>query len=421
MVDCYIKFIYKTDRLHPIHKDVVSIFVYDFVFKKYKYYNISHPDLPGFYSLDEFKKEYKNYNLAVNNKKEYKYFLNDFKLYDIGILYFINTGEVLPKYIDDDYIYYDKSGYITPFIKHQDIFLEEVNDIIDLLDRFNLDNKNYIFYNDLSNALYNIERNGLYVDPNIFMIYFGGYYDENNLIYSQYNILNITGRPSNTFDKINFVAIPKTDCRKSFTSRYDNGNILMMDFSGYHPTIISKMIDYKIDINESIYENIGKHYYFKKILSDSEISYIKKTTMVLLYGDNTKNELSNLDYFKKVEQLKLKIYNDYINNGYILTPIYKRKLEYDIIGDISKSKLFSYYIQAYETELNIDKINKCIEYCKDKEIIPILYVYDSILFDIPPKINKQYIIDLKHILEEGNYKLKCYIGSNYNDLEKINI
>ena len=181
------------------------------------------------------------------------------------------------------------------------------------------------------------------------------------------------------------------------------------------------MIDYKIDINESIYENIGKHYYFKKILSDSEISYIKKTTMVLLYGDNTKNELSNLDYFKKVEQLKLKIYNDYINNGYILTPIYKRKLEYDIIGDISKSKLFSYYIQAYETELNIDKINKCIEYCKDKEIIPILYVYDSILFDIPPKINKQYIIDLKHILEEGNYKLKCYIGSNYNDLEKINI
>lgn len=424
--DCYIKFIYKTDKLHPIIKDVISIFVYDLNTNSYHYYNISHPDIPSNYTLELFKNEYKNKRILLINKKDYDYFIDKFKcIIDVGILYFIKTGQNIPKYIDEEYSYEDNSGIIVPFIIHQNIFLSEVEDILDFIDKYSFTDcyNEYKFYNDLSNILFKIEKNGLSIDKNIFNQYFGNHTDslKDNLVYSCYNILTTTGRPSNAYGKINFSALNKNNnCRTSFNSRFEKGKLLLMDFSAYHPSIAAKLINYEIN-DQSIYDHIGKLYFQKDILTESEIQYIKKNVMLLFYGDNINSNLSYLDFFKKVNLLKYNIWNFYNKNDYILTPLYKRKLTRFQIGDVTQNKLFSYYIQAVETEININKLTSCINYCNmltTSKIIPILYVYDSIMFDTS-NLTLKSIIDLKNILESGNFKIKTYIGENYNNLTLI--
>lgn len=426
-LDCYIKFIYKTDKLHPIIKDVISIFVYDLNLNSYKFYNISHPDIPSNYSFEQFKNEYKNKKILLINKKDYDYFIDNFPyILDVGILYFIKSGEIIPKYVNEEYSYENNSGIITPYIIHQNIFLSEVDDILDFLDKYDIKDciNEYKFYNDLSDTLYQIERNGLSIDRFKFNQYFENHYDslDGNLVYSSYNILTTTGRPSNSYDKINFSALNKNNnCRSSFVSRFNKGRLLLMDFSAYHPTIASKLIHYQFNDDISIYNHLGKLYFQKDILSDDEIQYIKKNVMLLFYGDNINSNLSYIEYFKRVNILKHNIWMFYNKNRYILTPIYKRKLLYEQIGEVSENKLFSYYIQAVETEINIRKLNLCIKYCKNISnsiVIPILYVYDSIMFDTC-NLSINVINDLKNILESGNFKIKTYIGENYNNLTLI--
>ena len=55
---------------------------------------------------------------------------------------------------------------------------------------------------DFSNALFGIEKNGLYVTD--FNLGDSNLVDNNNLVFSQYNMMTPTGRPSNAFGNVNF-------------------------------------------------------------------------------------------------------------------------------------------------------------------------------------------------------------------------
>ena len=69
----------------------------------------------------------------------------------------------------------------------------------------NIDADAYTFENEFSRQLSNIEKNGIYVNRSMFNIGDVSLLDDDDLIYSQYNILTPTNRPSNRFSKINFV------------------------------------------------------------------------------------------------------------------------------------------------------------------------------------------------------------------------
>ena len=86
-----------------------------------------------------------------------------------------------------------------------------------------------------------------------------------------------------------------------------------------------------------------------------------------------------------------------------------------------KERLFSYIIQAAETEYGIDSLSKCIKFVSDKRIVPILYVYDSIVFDVHNDTNKQELIDLVDIIKNKRFKVKTYTGNNYNDLKLVQL
>ena len=102
--------------------------------------------------------------------------------------------------------------------------------------------------------------------------------------------------------------------------------------------------------------------------------------------------------------------------GYVTTPIYKRKITSKHISDPNKNKLFAYIIQATETEYGLNSLGNVLKYVTDKKIVPILYVYDSIVFDVSTEVDERTIQDIIDIIKNKKFKVKVYTGNNYNDL-----
>jgi superfamily II DNA or RNA helicase len=195
---------------------------------------------------------------------------------------------------------------------------------------------------------------------------------------------------------------------------------MMIDFTGFHPYIVANLVEYKVPEEETIYEHLAKYYFNIVNVTADDIGKSKKLTMVNLYGQIS-NQYCDIPYFHKVEQLKDKYWKKFEKNGYITTPIYKRKITNKHIVDANKNKLFAYIIQAAETEYGIDSLSKCIKFVSNKKIVPILYVYDSIVFDIHNDVDRQDITDLIEIFKNKRFKVKTYTGNNYNDLKLVQL
>jgi len=223
----YLKLIFETNHKHPAIESPIAAFVYYYQDKSIKHYNFSHPDIRPNCTFEEFKEIYKGYDIFVIDKKRYLYFLDGFNLNDINVVIFSSYGELIK--LDDNvslpHINGDinKYNYILPFTNHQTNFENEVFKIKKIdTEKFDLYSFNF-FNNFLSETLYTIEKNGIKVDVNIFKKLFNAK-TYNDFVYTQYNIYNPTGRPSNHFDNVNYVALNKENgCRSSFISRYKNG------------------------------------------------------------------------------------------------------------------------------------------------------------------------------------------------------
>ena len=139
--------------------------------------------------------------------------------------------------------------------------------------------------------------------------------------------------------------------------------------------------------------------------------------MVNLYGQINEQYL-NIEYFKKIEELKNVYWTKFEKHGYVTTPIYKRKITNKHISDPNKNKLFAYIIQAAETEYGMDRLQACLKFTKGKQILPVLYNYDAILFDVG-NVDESDISDLIEIIKNKRFKVKVYKGNNYNDLKLV--
>jgi hypothetical protein len=425
----YLKLITRDNNCHNKCGGVIAAFIYDFGTEKKYYYNFSHTDLAVDSTFEELKDELENakYSVYVKNKKTYKYWI-DCNLIDVNLFGFIENNEILEEtssvckdHLQNNYHTIKDFNLIVPFVKHQECFDEEVQQIAHLNEK-ETDTYCFKFFNDvITNTLYDVEKNGLKIDTSLFKQHFKARtYDD--YVYTNYNIYNPTGRPSNSYDNVNYVALKKDDgCRASFVSRYGNdGHLMMIDFTGFHPYIVANLVDYKVPEEETIYEHLAKQYYNTDSVAPELLSKAKKLTMVNLYGQIS-DAYIDIEYFKKTEELKNKYWDKFTNKGYVTTPIYKRKITDKHILGANKNKLFAYIIQAAETEYGIDSLSKCIKFVSNKKIVPILYVYDSIVFDIHNDADKQDILDLIEIFKNKRFKVKTYMGNNYNDLKLVQI
>jgi hypothetical protein len=246
-------------------------------------------------------------------------------------------------------------------------------------------------------TLVNLEKSGLYTDSHI-------------TEYTQYNTLTTTSRPSNTFGGVNYAALPKDgDVRKRFISRFEGGKLYQLDFDGYHPRLIGKLIGVDIPLDIKAHQWLADQY-------GADIKDAKAITFRQLYG-GVQDEYKHIPFFSKTAEYIETLWRQFLVDRVVYTPIFKRKIVFS--DDLNKNKLFNYILQSVETERNIiilDKLSKL----KPQHSLPILYTYDSILFDIH-KDDINYISEVKSIMENDGFPVGVEVGDNYKEMVTTHI
>lgn len=268
-----------------------------------------------------------------------------------------------------------------------------------------------------------IESNGLKIDKKVFRRVFADKIERKfgDLVYTNYNLFTSTGRPSNADSNINYAALD-TDRghKKPFISRFgSDGMLVLFDYDAFHLRLIGKLIDYDLP-TESFHTYLGKKYFDKDQLTDQEYEESKKISFQLLYGDDIE-EARNLEFFDRTYTLKEKIWSIYKEYGYIQTPLFHRQITGDHIKNMNPGKAFSYILQSYETEFNVEIIEQLIDLLKSHQSLVVLYTYDSILFDFNKNDGKELLYDIKNIMEGDRMLVKGYAGKSYDTLSKINL
>ena len=271
-----------------------------------------------------------------------------------------------------------------------------------------------------------LESSGMKIDREVFDRHFSNKKQAvfknstHSFVYTRYNLFTSTGRPSNSFANINYAALKKDDnSREAFISRYkSDGFLFLADYSAYHPRLISKLIKYD-NFPENAYLYIGQNIYGKQSLTDEELKTAKTATFSALYG-YIPDEYLHVEFFRQTKQYIDLQWNSYNCNSYVDTPVYKRKITGNNIQDPNPNKLFNYILQAYETERNNEILSKLFVFLKSYKTRPILYIYDSLLFDVPNE-EASILKSIADIMQVDNFYMKFYRGSNYNNLSRFEI
>ena len=274
------------------------------------------------------------------------------------------------------------------------------------------------FYNDIVlRELGIIEKNGICVDVNNFKKYFN--VDTEKIRYSKYNIYTRTGRPSNIDSIVNFSALNKsTGVRSIIISRFEKGKLVEFDYESHHFRLLGQLLNYKFTCR-NIHEYFGKIYFETSELTPEQYEQSKLISFRQLYGE-TDDEFSELEFFKKIQEYKIELWKKFEIEGYIETPIAKKRILKKHHKKMNLNKLFNYLLQAYETEHNLlvmKEINRILEFKNTKLI---LYTYDSFLLDFDITEGKNIIAEIKSAIEKNDMFSVIKIGNNFDEMHVTN-
>lgn len=280
--------------------------------------------------------------------------------------------------------------------------------------------RSYHYFNtNLLKDISIIERMGIWSPikeiERVFESFQHRYSYSNGLLYSKYNMYNLTGRPTCRFNSINFSALNKINGSRSIIqSRFDNGFLLEIDYDAYHVRIIADLIGYDLPLDIAIHDYFGKIYFDVDSLSVEQYEESKKITFRQLYGGI--DPRYHIDFFKRLQSFIDKLWVDFNLLGYVESKNGHRLVKAQI-QDNNKYKLFNYYIQMVELEYSYPDIHMLNTELEKIDSKLILYNYDSYLLDC--SITDTYLlIDILHKLR-FNFKLK--IGQSYDKMKLINV
>lgn len=306
---------------------------------------------------------------------------------------------------------------IIPIIKHLEYCTRIKNYYLSYV--YTKKDEAYLKFNDILTEFYQIEANGIYIDKNLLQQYFPKkQQQENNFVFSEYNLNTSTGRPSNRFGGINFAALKKDGERTIIKSRFgDEGMLVEFDYDAFHVRLIGDIIDYQFPKNINVHEYLGKYYFGKDILTPKEYEKSKLLTFKTLYSGFF-TEYKSIPFFKIVNEYIYYIWQSFSLEGYVSSLINDRKIKKEFFDTVNKNKLWNYYLQLTETEYNsemIKSVNK-LDY-KSKFI---LYTYDSFLFDVYIPEAKEFIMKVKFLLED-KFPVKLKYGKDYHNMKPLEI
>ena len=290
---------------------------------------------------------------------------------------------------------------IIPLVKHyqrcEAIFEQVKNHCVPLIRKTN---------DVLAYSFLFIEKNGIKIDETLFKQYFKptneSFSIKDGKIYTQYNLHTTTGRPSNSFNGVNFAALNKDNgCRQAFIPEHDR--FMEIDISAYHPNIVAQLVDYRFD--KPIYEAFAEY-------AGVEIKQAKELMFKQLYG-GIYTEYKQWEFFIKVQEYIDKIWEHFETLNWVMVPGSGKYFYKDRLGEMNPQKLFNYFLQNLETVNNSRIIQDIIKVLRGKNTKLVLYTYDAFLFDLDDT-EKDIIDELKEIFSSRELQIKYKYGTDYD-------
>ena len=387
--------------LHPKNTGICVLYIRDLQEEKSYLIPINHPDA----CCHEIPT--KIFRAYVPSIKDAVHFgINSENLIDLELLHYYETGKKLSfektsaqNFIERSYWKYPEYNTLVPVLKLLEYCKNNRKTYIETIGNIDSLSTEYMRYNrDITDVYSYLESNGIYTTSGI--------------EYTQYNLFTSTGRPSNTFNGINYAALNKEDgSRDRFISRFDNGMLVEFDFDAYHLRLIANLVGYKLP-DESVHEYLGKYYFGKDNLTAEEYQEAKKINFKILYG-GIPSEFKNIEFFSLISKFIGKLWYEWKSKSYVTTYLYKRRMTKERLGEMNPQKLFNYYIQAYETENNITVIKRFKEVLDGKKTKVVLCTYDSFLFDFNISDGLETLQKIKSAMDIPS---KVSIGANYGTM-----
>jgi len=369
------------DRLYDILKQFTTLYTVDRKALLYHFNLLNSNDISLLYMMKKYDRlQIPDYNKGINH------FYNKFDD-DISI------NKVIP--ISKLYEYYE-----TVFEKIKGVIEEEKPSGFD-------------FYNTTAtNVFFLLEQQGLGVFYNAFIELFNPrnpiFNITNNIALTSYNLYNVTSRPTNSFNSVNFAAIPHTEShRKSFKPQ--NDFFVEFDFDGYHLRLLCHQIGYKLT-DKPAHKQLAKHYFGTEDITDEQYKQAKQINFHAIYGKIPK-EHENLEVFKLIKKYIADMWTVYEEQGVVCDPISNKPFTKEL-KDMHPAKLMNYMMQSLETSRNILILKNVLRFLKDRKTKIALYTYDSVLFDFN-KEDKEILDELENVLsEDGKYPVKFKSSKN---------
>jgi len=352
-------------------------------------------------------------DLSTSNQKKWVWDNKGFLQADLGIG---NTHDIqTDRYFITNNLYPlgDKLEPLTNFYTRMGIgddlgktipIMKWIETLKGVTDELNPSNEKSWVNDTMIPILSDIERKGVRVDRKKFIDRwpYNGKQLKGDIIYTEYNPYTITSRPSNRHGGINFGALNKSDGSRDVFVPRDGKMFLQFDYDAYHVRIIGKLIKYKLP-DTSVHQWLADQY-------GCDYGESKGRTFRILYGGVT-DEDRKIPFFDKVDKFIRKMQDEAVKNGYIQTPK-GRRIPLGWIEQPNAQKFFNYILQATETEFNIEVMDGL----KKKGLpLPILYTYDSFLFEFDDT-EIDTIKKIKSVLESYGFPVRADWGNHYGEV-----
>jgi hypothetical protein len=411
--DCFVDFIPNNNNYHPKLSSLSLIYIKPLNDKKGYILCLNHSESLSldYTTIIEWVKNNTSKLFIINKKQAMYYFPFSSKLYDINFIENIPLDKQPTisciEWYNRKYINSPILNQLIPLSKHYEDKQNLFNLVLPIIKSFK---PNVIFdfnNNETTEVFFEIEKKGIKIDKNNFIKHYLEYikYPEFNVnkgrIYSQYHLYTTTGRPSNSFNNINFAALNKSNGeRECYVPQ--NDWFIEFDFQGYHPRLIGEMVGFDFPKDKTTYE------YLSEILGVT-VKDAKELTFKQTYG-SVWDEYKSKPFFKEVNKFTENMW-DTIQYGKTFKTDNRI---FHVNSELPQNKLFNYIIQSKETSTNVKLLVKVLEYLKNKQTKLVLYTYDAFLFDFSLEDGKETLINLQRIL---SYPTNIKKGKNYNILK----
>ena len=417
---------------HPVICTPSILFIRNVLTGKTYYYAFNHPDSKPAHqcTFEAIIRNSPNRKWAVDKKAFDQMFSNAPNTCDANTLFWMQNNEMfdLSEYettghflVRKNAVGHDRLNLVIPLMKHKETFDSLADDIAELVKGYEPD-LGFSRFNDLIiGTLGRLEENGIFVDRQLFIERYKQDPGPTSIVYSQYNPYTSTGRPSNRYGGVNYAALNQNDgTRKIFRSRYGNdGAIVVLDYTAFHPRIISRLVKYDVPITTDIYEYLAKLYFHKTAVDETDIKEAKNLTFRQFYG-GIEDKYAHIKYLASVKDFMAEQWELFKSNGYVVTPFFKRRITSKHVSDPDPPKVFNYILQATEGELSIPKVKAVLDYLKGQKTRAVLYTYDAVLYDFYKPEGMDLLKELQRIMNfDGRFPMKCYMGDNYQDIKQI--